>query len=626
MSSPKDDGRKDPLRQGDPKRPHATLDLKAVEIKNAAAAAGEAKPADAAKAAASPESKAAGAAKTEATASSVKPAAEGASATGGSVPTSGAAGAAAKAAASAETAAAGSGGKDANLTRDGGRDGGKDAGKPAAAPAAAAATAATAARGGSAIGRMFTHLTAGLVGGFIALLGADSLAPQLRELGLPVGLSGASPETGELKTRLAALEKAQQSASSAADADLAEKVAAANARLAKLEGLESKLAAVAEGQGRLQSDAEAMAKKLAGTEGGADAERLARLEQQLQLLSKAAEGSQGSAAIPQLAAVTGRVADLQSTVDNQLASLRKSVSEEIDTRISRAAEAAEAARSGTQRIDRELSDIKSENARIAQRLEAMKSEDARVAETLRVVQEETGKVAAAIEALKGDTTQRFKTVARPDDVAAAVAPVTAKVAALEASVQKVVTAEDNRKANAERIVLSLELANLKRVVDRGLAYSDELEQVKKASAGSVDLGALEKYKSEGVPTLTELQKSFQPLAHAIIEAAAQPADGGVVDRLLAGAKSIVRVRKASHDTNDDSVEAVVARMDKALDEGRIGDFMALRPKLPAAALVPAHGFMQKVEARHAVDKALGEIESQLKTSLGSSASVEPATR
>ena len=44
MTSPKDDGRKDPLRQGDPKRPHATLDLKAVEIKEAGTKAADASP------------------------------------------------------------------------------------------------------------------------------------------------------------------------------------------------------------------------------------------------------------------------------------------------------------------------------------------------------------------------------------------------------------------------------------------------------------------------------------------------------------------------------------------------------------------------------------------------------
>ena len=43
MSNNRDDQKKDPLRAGDPKRPHATLDLKAVEIKTAEQKAAEAK-------------------------------------------------------------------------------------------------------------------------------------------------------------------------------------------------------------------------------------------------------------------------------------------------------------------------------------------------------------------------------------------------------------------------------------------------------------------------------------------------------------------------------------------------------------------------------------------------------
>ncbi len=609
MSSPKDDGKKDPLRQGDPKRPHATLDLKAVEIKPL-----ETKPAETKATDTKPADTRPGDVKSEAQKSTDTKPNESSAAAGA---------ASASAPASAATGAKPSA---SSVPPAGAKPDAKTDPK-AAAKAVPTPPPAAARSGGSGIGRFFTHTMAGVVGGFLALLGADTLSPHLSQLGLPVG-AGNSQATNELKARLMALEKAQQSVATAADADLGEKLAAANARLARLEALDGRLAAVTEAQGQLKSEAEAMAKKLAeGPAAGTAADaRVVKLEQQLAMLASAADGNKGAAALPQLAAVTGKISDLEGTLANQIASLRKSVSEEIDTRIARTAEASEAARSGTQRIDREMADVKTEGARVNQRLEALKADTQRVSDTLRVVQEETGKVASAVEALKGDVAQRFKSVAKPEDVSSAVAPVASKVATLEKSVEGVVTAEENRKANAERIVMSLELANLKRVVERGLAYSDELAQVKKASGGKIDLAALEKYKTEGVSTLPELQKTFQPLTYAIIDAASAPAESGVVDRLLSGAKSVIRVRKVSHSAEDDSVEAVVARMDKALDEGRISDFMALKPKLPPNALMPATAFLQKVEARYAVDKALADIETQLKSSLGSAAAPAPATR
>lgn len=300
----------------------------------------------------------------------------------------------------------------------------------------------------------------------------------------------------------------------------------------------------------------------------------------------------------------------------------------MESRVAKAAEAAEAARSGAQRVDREMADVKTGAARLNQRMEAFKADSDRVGEALRVVQEETGKLASGLDVIKGDIAARFKAAAKPEDIATAIAPVAGKVAALEANVTGVVSSEESRKSNAERIVLSLELANMKRAIDRGQGYAEELAQVQKAAAGKINLAALEKYKTEGVPTLTELQKSFRPLTHRMIDAANEKADSGVIDRLLSGAKSVVRVRKVDHAANDDSVEAIVGRMDKALDEGRIADFQALVEKLPQASRAPATAFLHKVEARSAVDKALKDIEGQLKSSLGgaSAAAPAPATR
>ncbi|MGW8207171.1 MAG: hypothetical protein ACWGMY_09485, partial [Hyphomicrobiaceae bacterium] len=391
-------------------------------------------------------------------------------------------------------------------------------------------------------------------------------------------------------------------------------------RVAELEKLNGQVAQLSEGQVQLKSEADALAKQLAEAPGGsasaAPDPRIAKLEERLALLSQASGDGQAGGAVPELAAVTGKIADLEATMANQLDALRKSVGAEIDTRMGKAAEAAEAARSGTQRIDRELADVKTEATRFGQRMEKLKADNERVSETLRVVQEETGKLASGLDALKGDMAARFKAAAKPEDVAQAIAPVTAKVAALEKNVAGVVTAEENRKANAERIVLSLELANLKRVIDRGLGYSEELAQVKKAADGKVDLKALEPYKTSGVRTLPELREDFRPLTHRMIAAAEDTGDGGVFDRLLSGAKSVVRVRKVKHSADDDSIEAVVARMDTALEEGRVSDFQTLAEKLPEKARAPAADLLKQVSARAAVDTALKDIESQLKTSLG----------
>jgi hypothetical protein len=172
-------------------------------------------------------------------------------------------------------------------------------------------------------------------------------------------------------------------------------------------------------------------------------------------------------------------------------------------------------------------------------------------------------------------------------------------------------------------VLSLELANLKRAIDRGKPYAPELEQARKIAGANVDLKPLERFALDGVPTSIELRQEFKPLAFKIIDAQEQPAEASIVDRLLAGAKSVVRVRKTSHSPDDKSVEAVVSRMETALNEDRLADVLLEAKSLPAPAQEAAEDFFAKVQARDAVDTALASVETQLKSSLAA-APAEPS--
>jgi hypothetical protein len=132
---------------------------------------------------------------------------------------------------------------------------------------------------------------------------------------------------------------------------------------------------------------------------------------------------------------------------------------------------------------------------------------------------------------------------------------------------------------------------------------------------NVDLAPLERFALEGVPTPTELRAQFKPVAFKIIDAEEQPSEASIVDRLLAGAKSVVRVRKTSHSPDDKSNEAVVARMEIALNEDRLADVLEESKSLPAPAQDAAQDFLAKVQARDAVDRALASVETQLKASL-----------
>jgi len=241
-----------------------------------------------------------------------------------------------------------------------------------------------------------------------------------------------------------------------------------------------------------------------------------------------------------------------------------------------AGQASETAKSGTARVDRDL-------AGLGQRLEA----------------------------LKADVEERLKGVAKVGELA----PVVAKLAAFEQDLHSFLVTEGERVTNAQRLLLGLEIANLKRAMDRGDRYAKELDAVRKAAGNTVDLAALERYSLNGVPTLAGLAKDFRRFANAAIDAASEPADASVLDRLMAGARSIVRLRKSGHDADDTGVEAIIGRMEAALKDGHIGEVLAQGKRLPPKAALAAEDWLRKLEARHTADRAVADIEAALKSSL-----------
>jgi hypothetical protein len=175
--------------------------------------------------------------------------------------------------------------------------------------------------------------------------------------------------------------------------------------------------------------------------------------------------------------------------------------------------------------------------------------------------------------------------------------------------------EAERATGAQRILLALEIATLKRALDRGDSYARELAAARKTAGGAIDLAALDRSSASGVPTLGALAQDFKGVANAVLDAAADRPDTSVLDRLMAGARSVVRVRKAHYAADDTSVEATLSRMEAALKDGKIGEALAQSKRLPPKAAKAADGWLHQLEARHAADRAMAEIEAALKASL-----------
>jgi hypothetical protein len=242
------------------------------------------------------------------------------------------------------------------------------------------------------------------------------------------------------------------------------------------------------------------------------------------------------------------------------------------------------------------------------------------------IRTEAGRISQRLDSLKGEIDERLRGAARSTDIA----PLQARLAAIDKDLQTISKSEADRSTNTTRVLLSLELAGLKRVMDRGEPFVVELGAVKKASSDKPDLklnlAPLERHMRDGVPTLADLTKSFRKVSNAMLDSESEPADASIVDRLLSGARSIVRVRKAGPSADDTSLDATIARMDAALKEGRLAEVLEQGKKLPPKASLVAEDWLKQVEARQAVDQAMADIEGQLKSSLAGNRPAGEPTR
>ncbi|HXE68133.1 MAG TPA: hypothetical protein VN523_02180 [Hyphomicrobiaceae bacterium] len=265
--------------------------------------------------------------------------------------------------------------------------------------------------------------------------------------------------------------------------------------------------------------------------------------------------------------------------------------------VSGTGETGEAVRSGLDRFERQVAGAKADAARLAERLD-------RFEQQVRAAQ-------GSLESLKGDLERGLRATARSEDLA----PLTGRVAALDKELQAFLKTEADRTANTSRVVLSLELSNLKRAIERGDSFATELAAAKKVAGDRLNLTLFDRYAKEGLPPLSELAASFRKVANGMLDAEAEPADAPLLERLLSGARSIVRVRRSGQAADDGSLEATIARMEMALKESRLGDLLAQGKKLPPKAALVAEDWLRRVEMRYQVEKALADTEAALKSSL-----------
>lgn len=155
------------------------------------------------------------------------------------------------------------------------------------------------------------------------------------------------------------------------------------------------------------------------------------------------------------------------------------------------------------------------------------------------------------------------------------------------------------------VARAIAAAALKAAIDRGDPFLTELDTLAKVTPEEQQLKALQPFASTGVPSRSEILKSFPTQATNILAVLNQPDPNlGVLDRLTQSAMSLVRVRPVGNVAGD-TPEAVIARIEDKLRNGDLKGAALEWDALPEEAKSVAQPFKQSLDARVEVENLVG---------------------
>jgi hypothetical protein len=188
-----------------------------------------------------------------------------------------------------------------------------------------------------------------------------------------------------------------------------------------------------------------------------------------------------------------------------------------------------------------------------------------------------------------------------------------RIAALEQSTRS----SERELAAADKVSRRAVVASaLRDTVERGNPFPAELAAAKTFATDAAALAPLETFASTGVPSVPALARELSSRAQPMIKATGEPVrQGGMMEKLQAGAERLVRIRPVGDVPGDDPA-AIVARIEAKAARNDINGALADLSKLPASVRTPAEGWMKRAASREAALAASRQFAQESLAALG----------
>lgn len=211
------------------------------------------------------------------------------------------------------------------------------------------------------------------------------------------------------------------------------------------------------------------------------------------------------------------------------------------------------------------------------------------------------RIGALDTAVKAATDAAGAAAAAGQSNADGIAAVGTRVDELAGRVEALAGQVEQQAANP-KIALAIAAAGLKAAIDRGSPFMAELETYAAVAPDAPEIAALRDMAAAGVPTREEIADEAADASIAIIDTTQTTApDAGFLDRLLASAMSLIKVRPVGM-VEGEGVPATAARIEAAVKAGDYARALSEYETLPDGAKAAASGFIAKVEARKSADE------------------------
>jgi hypothetical protein len=178
-----------------------------------------------------------------------------------------------------------------------------------------------------------------------------------------------------------------------------------------------------------------------------------------------------------------------------------------------------------------------------------------------------------------------------------------RVGKLTATTSELQTRARETAAGSDRASrLAVAAAALRNAVERGDPYAAELDIVKPLASDAAAVAALEPFAASGVPGAAALGQELAAIVRPMLRAAGEvPRDGDYLDKLVANAEKLIRIKPVGEASGDDRV-AILARIEQRASQGNVAGALAELGKLPAAARAPKQAelaaWIARAEARN----------------------------